>query len=65
MAPLFEGYLQKRGGSVRTWKRRYFELTVETLSYSVNEFSPSAKRTFPASNIQVRFLHGWFHVRSM
>lgn len=54
MPPLFEGFLQKRGGSIRTWKRRYFLLSPEALTYSVNEFSPHAKRSIPASHIQVR-----------
>jgi len=53
--PLLEGFLDKIGGSVKTWKTRYFRLTQDTLSYYESECSPLSKGSIflPGSSLSV------------
>ena len=54
LAPaLVEGWMNKVGGSVKTWKNRYFRLYNDTLSYYENDGSSSAKGSITLAGAQL------------
>eukprot|EP00730_Choanoeca_flexa_P006177 TRINITY_DN12099_c1_g1_i8.p1 TRINITY_DN12099_c1_g1~~TRINITY_DN12099_c1_g1_i8.p1 ORF type:complete len:1039 (+),score=199.76 TRINITY_DN12099_c1_g1_i8:48-3164(+) len=49
---LFEGFVTKQGGSIKTWKRRWMILTSEKLTYQDRREKPSFIKEIPACKMK-------------